>query len=248
VDTYGLESLFIEKPTDMAPGVKKTRIGPLVLKAGREYVVTHGKIASDIAEQAFVDILIHWGLDSNTEEQRNDIVEHLAVAALSGTSVAADLESVVIDFEGSKLPLATMATVLKTYTNQPNPIRVFYRSYRKALIPCTAYAILSSPENMHYRDAAMLRYGVSETGVKYAFDMVNDAVPHLGLSGYEINLARAVNVGYLSGHAAELRERGASAAPQDTSSRQAAAGAAVGSGGTMPAAPRNDRIMLAPIR
>jgi len=197
------------------------KFGPRVLPARGQRVVKHGHVTDKVAEIVWTELLDAWGIGGTNTELREDIVVALAESLVQGTSIASDLEARCIIINDELCSLGVLKSLMVSRTNQSNPVKVFLRSFRKALIPIECFRILSAPENETLRAEVALRSGCELSKAPYAFDMFNDAAPFLGLSAYELLTARSVSKTYLAEVHAAAVSRPEETTPQDTSSRQA---------------------------
>lgn len=232
------------------------RIGgktPLRLPGGRSRVVRHGHVSADVADTIWVEALEAWGVQGSSQELREEIILGIAEAAIQGTSVAADLEAVTVTVDEYTLSFGVLADVSQRYTRQPNPVRVFLRSFRNAVIPVTIYRLLSHPENAQLRALAAWKYGCEPGKTQYAYDMIGDAAPFLDMVGYDLLTARSVNRSFLKDHQSENSVRGMPSAAQDIASRQtggmsAQTSVAGGGGGGAAIADQGARLGFTPLR
>jgi len=193
----------------------------ILLDQSEERVVLHGMLNPAVADKIFREVLAEWGFQGSTTELRDVVTTRMAETSLQGTSIAADLEAVKLLIEGEEYPLLTLAVATSKYTSQPNPIRVFYRSFDNAIVPVKQYLILSEPANTRQRTAASLAYGVPMDKVAVCFDMFTDAAPHLDLTMPMLIFAGAIGKAHLSNRQAAVQSRGVNLPLHDTSNRHA---------------------------
>jgi len=234
-------------PDESAPAGRGGNRGSkgIALVQDGQRVILHGHVSVEVAERIWTRTLEAWEVHGTTEQIRSSIIVALAETVIQGTSVAADLEALCIIVDGVTCPLVTLAVEAGKHTSQANPIRVFYRSFRQAVIPCTTYRILLEPSNIQQRKLAMIKYGCTGDKVHCAFDMYTDAAPHLEQSDFDLLTGRSINGSFLRMQDSERRERGQTFTPQDTTSKQA-------EGLSAAAAPiptsRGERLGFAPLR
>jgi hypothetical protein len=212
-------------------------------------VVRHGCISAEDADKVFLELLTEWGISQSTETTRLEVYHALAELGVYGTSVAATLEESRIVINSTTCPLSALSSLMVKYTSQPNPIKVFYRSFRNAEIPITMFNILSTVENVRIRATVQMRYGIPMDEVPYAFDMFEDAAPYLGLTTVQIQTANKVKAVYLSVKQQEAYSKNGGPPAQDVSNRANGSTAkATTSSPVSTAAPITDRLNFSSLR
>lgn len=219
-----------------------------VLATGKNSpVVLHGYMSATSAENAWVKILTAYDLDGSNVDLREEFIMAMATLLIQGSSVATNYEDQIIVLEGREMPLSIMVSIVSRYTTQPNPQRVWLRSFRNAEVPYTAYLILNEPENREQRMQAMIRYKVPEDKVCYAFDMVEAALPRIeGAGSGLIALITAMKRVHLAEYHEETRSRGQNVALHDSSNRFVASANRNSGGGGGGPGDQKDRLGLIP--
>lgn len=191
----------------------------IVGRGAHANVVFHGHMSHANAETIWNRTMDRWGVVSSSEETRDEFFTAIATLLIQGTSKATDYENQLILVDGREYAMSVLVDVCAQFTTQPNPERVFLRSFRSGIIPFRTYSILLDPANDHLRSMAMTRYGVPEDKVHLAFDMAEYAIEHIPGGQGLIPSIRAIKRTHLTDYRDENVSRGVSSSVHDTSNR-----------------------------
>lgn len=187
-------------------------------RVAKSAAITHGYCSPEVAERIFRDAMSAWGMSSSDAATRDDLLGGLAEVLWASTSVETDYSVVEFSIGGQYLSLQVLVNQCQTAINHVNPLRVWIRSFRQAVLACRIHDFLDTPENIAQRQDAASSYGASIDNARFCFDMA-DALLVSGryFNGSERQLINDLKIFATSRTQSNAQTRGQSQPSQDTS-------------------------------
>lgn len=156
-----------------------------VRRAGNN-VTYHGHMPPAAADRVFRAACAEWDVGDMDAEAREDLLGCIAEACLRSTSTETDTTNVVFSYGDDDLELDVLVKQATVKTTQPNPLRVWIRSYHNGEIAARISDLLADPENLALRQRAAADYGASMSDAYLCFDTADALIGFRPVSHSEI--------------------------------------------------------------
>jgi hypothetical protein len=189
--------------------------------------ITHGYIPAAQAERIFREALRLWGMESSSEEGRTEVLLSLAEVLCAGTSVEIDYSAVLFSMQGNQYRVDVLVQLCISEIGADNPLRVWIRSFRSAILTAMMSDFLDTPDNVAARNRAALAYGTDMNHVQFAFDMAANLVDTgRSYNGTDRAIIAALRIYKTNEAMSSAHARGQSQPSQDTSGGRVGGGRA----------------------
>lgn len=180
---YFDESMAAQAATESLGGLSTRKF----VRRAKNDVVYHGKMSLAAADRVFRGACAEWDVGDMNVDSRDSLLGDIAEALLRSTSMETDMANVTFTSGDDEYELDVLVRHAMQATNQPNPLRVWIRSFKNGEVAARMSDMLADPANSAIRQQAAMDYGATPSDAYLCFDMADALVGYRVLTQSELS-------------------------------------------------------------